>query len=131
MESRIIKFRAWNGQKMIIPAAINEYGWYETDRDFEDGRYSTSKFDGVMQFTGLKDGNEKEIYESDIVRFHANYSSKPCGYMDGIVVFENLQWMLKNKNGLYSIHEETDEFFYKSEVIGNLYQNPELSSPLL
>lgn len=77
-------------------------------------------------FTGLVDKNGKEIFEKDIVEFRANYSSKPCGYMKGEIVFNDLQWMIKNEYGYYSISDETDEFSYDSEVVGNAFENPEL-----
>jgi len=66
---REIKFRGWDKsiKKMIYPKLwdnsmpSNWQHWYE-----------------LMQFTGLKDKNEKEIYEGDIVR---------CEYGIGQVVF--------------------------------------------
>ena len=81
-------------------------------------------------FTGLHDKNGKEIYEGDVVSFVANYSSKPCGYMNGMVEFKDLQWLLTNKNGSYSIMEETDEFYAKSEIVANIYENPEFLNSL-
>ena len=84
------------------------------------------KPESIGQYTGIKDKNGVKIFEGDVVSFRANYSSKPCGNMDGVVVFESLQWVILNKNGSYSINEETDEFYCKSEVIGNIHQQPEL-----
>jgi hypothetical protein len=72
----------------------------------------------VMQFTGLTDKNEKEIYEGDIVRDTLkNKQAKPLtvewrDYCFCIKEIPNLVW-------LGASHE-----FY--EVIGNIYENTEL-----
>jgi len=76
----------------------------------------------LMQYTGLKDKNGKEIYEGDILSF-GNWSDtkKPCLFK----VYWNAEsasfdtWDLRhNKWG-----GQLDAF---SEVIGNIYENPEL-----
>ncbi len=46
--------------------------------------------------------------------------------MKGVVEFYGNEWVIKNENEYYSIQEETDEFYYKSKVIGNIYENKEL-----
>ena len=60
MQNNRLKFRSWDGEKMISPDYIDRNGiayWKENSVT------ETSK--NVMQFTGLKDKNGKEIYESD------------------------------------------------------------------
>ena len=127
---RIIKFRAWYKkenrwitQNYHIDCNGDFYPY--TDTNEYDWNIDCLQIE-ICQYTGRKDKYGVEIYESDLVNFTANYSTKPCGYMIGQVVFQENQWMLKNEKGLYSISEETDDFYCKSEVIGNIYENENL-----
>lgn len=80
----------------------------------------------VSQFTGLKDRNETEIYEGDILRLNQQYSY--------YVSFENGCFYLYHTE----LKDETGEDYrwgpifrleklgFQVEVIGNIYENPEL-----
>ena len=61
----------------------------------------------MLQSTGRFDKNGKEVYESDIVKMHSG-ELRLVGMRDG--VFEPV------------CHYTSDSF----EVVGNLYENPEL-----
>ena len=82
----------------------------------------TFYFDGheahLMQYTGLKDKNGKEIYEGDILQ--RNNGSKY------VVVFENGCFKLKP----IGKHSEISTIAYAKheplKIIGNIYENPEL-----
>lgn len=58
---RPIKFRAWDGKKMVEPGYITPSGWFENFRGLEDGDRSEGP---LMQFTGLLDSKGVEIYEN-------------------------------------------------------------------
>lgn len=74
----------------------------------------------LMQYTGLKDKNGKEIYEGDILN----------NYIIG-VNFE-IKW-LNQDAGFYALaynyHYDPNDWCIKGEVIGNIYENPELLTP--
>jgi len=131
MENREIKFRFWDllDEKMLQDIDIEEYTLHSL-RDFEGH---------LMQYTGLKDKNGKEIYEGDIV------SVKSIIY-DTIEPFEKstkiefqifceVIWCNKiagydlkkidgdNKPDAWGFYNENVNPF---EVIGNIYENPEL-----
>lgn len=130
----IPKFRAWH-------KTWEEMGKVKRIRFDDDGNVTTVLFEGkelgvnekineleLMQSTGLYDKNGKEIFEGDIVT-------------DGefIIEIRNHQTL-----GFYMLDEEENERFFSDsasledfeedakivseilEIIGNVYENPEL-----
>ena len=106
---REIKFRAWVNGGMEEHICLNMWGYY-----FDvAGSWASSEIP-VMQFTGLKDKNGKEIYEGDII--------------GGYDAFPN--WVMELQNIGYGFHNcDTCLGFPHvgvGVVIGNIYENPEL-----
>lgn len=122
---REIKFRAWlkEERKMVnvetLFIGINRlcFGNSKTEdlffRDFEEVE--------LMQYTGLKDKNGKEICENDLI------SCKK--YKNIVVFFENGCFEVKySKNDTTNIICALDTLLekYMCQVSGNIYENPEL-----
>lgn len=78
----------------------------------------------LMQCTGLKDQNGKLIYEGDIVRYYSPYFMK---FFTAKVIFNEKEacFTMRGNEASYMISIIAPNINEK-EVIGNLYENPEL-----
>jgi uncharacterized phage protein (TIGR01671 family) len=118
---REIKFRAWNGERMLIMAHGEGDFYIQQGKVWE---YDSCGYDSyekeypLMQYTGLTDKNGKEIYEDDVVKVEYD--------LNGVVTWNNRssKYIFKFPN---AHSEEVDLWLMElCEVIGNIYENPEL-----
>lgn len=71
----------------------------------------------VLRYTGIKDKNDKEIYEGDII-FDIDYGYMTCTYMNGTFIwYSSKGFGIKFMNYIPAI-----------EVVGNKYENANLIS---
>jgi len=121
---REIKFRAWNindkemfkVEQITFANNCDEFGASILDKHND---FHKIKDIELMQFTGLKDKNGKEIYEGDILtsNYIVSWNNKLCGF---IVKHSNklLGYPLYETGGLLDLS--------LTEILGNIYENPEL-----
>ncbi len=121
----VIKFRAWIKKEKEMHEVCdlykqnnNEYGI--SVENSGDNYYAEDII--LMQYTGLEDKNGKEIYEGDIVKYEGeNWDVAYCNsYSCGRYELDKYE---EGRGGTLT----TDcENWFKTEVIGNIYGNPEL-----
>ena len=122
---REIKFRAWHKEKKIMGEVLGidilHKEIFFSNEDVDCYEHSDFKDIELMEYTGLKDKNEKEIYEGDIVKLRANHGIGVIKYSDewGAFVVEYIKPRPLVVLGMNYYKEDI-------EVLGNIYKNPEL-----
>ena len=117
--SRIIKFRAWNKPTKQM------YHWGFFHDVFRKGAADSRNFEPehneFMQFTGLLDRHGKEIYEGDVIFFVDNEGKKIIEFKDGEFTINKGMASMRD---VISIDEKNNGV--NIEIIGNIYENPDL-----
>jgi len=122
----IPKFRAWDNVKKEMfkdTFAITESGQVvvvEQESVASSPDYVFVEHLVIMQSTGLKDKNGKEIFEGDIVKMSKDVYSEPTYYE-----------VVRHRGGAYRLESKQHgcELWLRHtdcEVVGNIYANPEL-----
>ena len=129
---REIKFRAWDKKQKAFINGFNMIGFSTGQgapkrklQRFSD--YWDMEDVVLMQYAGLHDKNDKEIYEGDII--DKSYISP----LNGEMVIQ--RYIIEWHNGIFKAVFIKDKPYYdrylwmefkEVEVIGNIYENPEL-----
>ena len=126
--NREIKFRAWY-PKYKKMSMVTGYMWEEDGSDYVNLEKWSYDEKILMQYTGLKDKNNKEIYEGDIVKCP---DLNPPEYTNTLSIVEYhascfcYRDISSNKiesiYGFIGLSERDDDV----EIIGNTFENPEL-----
>lgn len=131
--SRKIKFRLWVENTMYYPdnnwrliLEFNKISGWNLVPNYKpnDGKYiagdSAQNPFIMMQYTGRNDKNGKEIYEGDLINsFQNDYQPTEVLWCDN-----SGQYMTLNYHSTLPLWDSIDS---KIEVLGNIYENPELS----
>lgn len=141
MNQRPIKFRVWCPIPKIMlydidveaTGFVKRFNEETDDYDLIGPYYSVPVNEGnlqvnLMQFTGLYDKNGKEIWEGDVIEENNNANR----YMKAIVKFGSFEledggftgfYLDSTEFGISSLSTGDQEYI---EVIGNVFENPEL-----
>lgn len=137
---REIKFRLWC-KDLEEMTEIEKMGfennqlWYIgcIDHDKEETYFPENDDHVLMQYTGLKDKNGKEIFEGDIVLLKNEFAT-----WKGTVIFDEGAFKLSinhsygNSKNHFSKTDEFNDMGARIQlnniyvVVGNIYENPEL-----
>lgn len=139
---REVKFRAWNGKELfnVDVMAISECAWECPDYGKRGVSLAYQPHIKVMQYTGLKDKNGREIYEGDILKCKCwDRKNNPDGfnpadekqyfYRNSVIEWwqshSNLGYRLRDDKGKTLMIKPSSLSAMDVEVIGNIYEHSE------
>ena len=131
----IPKYRAWLKQYNVMVDDVSDLTFFEGNLKFIGRRtvggvsfqYSVDKIE-LMQSTGLKNKNGKEIFEGDILKVANNDSSwfEVVKYDHDKAMFISKEVNLKYEVPETPLYDLFSPYPFKVEVIGNIWENPDL-----
>lgn len=135
--NRVIKFRVWrfchaikapkfyylNFAKTVVNSGANLIFCVENDEWIDDSIMDLEA-KTVQQFTGLLDKTGREIYEGDIIKASVDYTVMGD---DSSSYFEYKDKVIYKGSGFVTDKECMPiDMFDEIEVVGNIFENPEL-----
>jgi uncharacterized phage protein (TIGR01671 family) len=123
---REIKFRAWNTRRKEMEM-IDDMYWFEENQCHHNGDNDYV----IQQYTGLKDKNEKEIYEGDIIQWSADFRERKAEVKYGIGEFDGgvykyAGFYLEGDGRILEPYEITNMIkhkeYYSYKVVGNIFE---------
>lgn len=140
-EKREIKFRAWDGEKMIYDFLVARPQFTDPLKVLQDEKFAQETYNvkewKIMQFVGFNGIGGKSIYEGDIVKWD---DLSKGGYWRVAVV----EWGIGEirlriiKNTIHELSTSENKIFdfgsftyqHQTEkhihLLGNIYENPSL-----
>ena len=104
---------------IIIPVKSSDMYTDTDDNDIGFETWNKVNPETLCQYTGLKDKNGNRIWENDIVSGYFNHKK-----ITGFIKYGSNAVYYIEREGSYGIHLDNSEDWL--EVIGNIFDNPEL-----
>lgn len=122
---RKMKFKAWHKKRRVMyhNVCFDSYGYPRQVRGPEIDTLDFVKRDDcdLLQFTGLRDKNDEEIYEGDIIKY--DYDQRHSPKITSVEFIESPIEVEGGFGGVWTGYCLDPEI---CEIIGNVYENPEL-----
>ncbi|GIO02977.1 hypothetical protein J5TS2_36450 [Brevibacillus halotolerans] len=116
---REIKFRAWDDVSKVM--SFSNFEQFDDMMGFRFSHFETEK-PIYMQCTGIRDKNGKEIYEGDILKGKI-YDYSPAKRFIGVLEYGYSGFLIKGVKQYKGMIDHPNAAY---EVIGNIYENPDL-----